>query len=359
MPDQDTAGSMNLLKGPAAGLDTGSSLSQLAHPRAVFPQKLARGDALAVVAPSLSHALISDENRARARARWNEMGFTLRFGRFVEECDQSSSGSIASRVADVHEAFADPQVKGILTVLGGFNCNQLLPHLDYDLIARNPKVLCGYSDTTALLNAIYAKTGLVTYHGPYYSTAAMQRGAEYILEMFQRCLMTEGPFHIRAAKEWSDDAWYRDQTARTFFSNDGLSTLRPGCAEGRIVGGNLSTFALLHGTAYLPPLAGSVLFLEDDCESRAHHFDRCLQAVLQQPGFSEVRALVIGRFQRGSEISKDDLAQIVRGQSVLDRIPVVAGADFGHTTPFFTFPIGGSCRVQAEESAVELVITQH
>ena len=108
------------------------------------------------------------------------------FSKHAPDIDIFMSSSVESRIADLHEAFADSKVKGILTVLGGYNSNHLLDYIDYDLIAKNPKILCGFSDITALLNAIYAKTGLVSYSCPHFSTFAMQKGLEHTLEYFKK-----------------------------------------------------------------------------------------------------------------------------------------------------------------------------
>lgn len=101
------------------------------------------------------------------------------------------SSSIKSRVEDLHDAYKDKSIKAIFTVIGGFNSNQLLKYLDYDLIKGNPKILCGYSDITALTNAITAKTGIVSYSGLHFSTWAMKKEFEYNLEYFRKCLMNE------------------------------------------------------------------------------------------------------------------------------------------------------------------------
>ena len=140
----------------------------------IIPNKIKTGDEVRVIAPSRSLALIAKEHIEIAIRRFNEMGLKVSFGRHVNECDQYfNSSSIESRVHDLHDAFSDPNVKVIMTIIGGFNCNQLLKYIDYDLISNNPKILCGYSDITALQNAIYAKTGVVTYSGPHFSTFGM------------------------------------------------------------------------------------------------------------------------------------------------------------------------------------------
>ncbi len=135
----------------------------------MYPTKLKTGDEVRIIAPSCSLAIISEDVRQIASKRLADLGFNISFGKHVEENDDFVSSSIQSRIEDFHDAFRDKNVKGVLTVLGGFNSNQLLKYLDWDLIKSNPKVFCGFSDITALHNAIFAKTGLVSYSGPHYS----------------------------------------------------------------------------------------------------------------------------------------------------------------------------------------------
>ena len=130
----------------------------------MIADKLKPGDEIRVIAPSRNLTEVWNVAHHHAVNFWQKEGFQLTFSKHSSETNQFHSSSISSRVEDLHEAFSDPNVKMVITCLGGFNANQLLRHLDYELIANNPKILCGYSDITALLNAIYAKTGLVTYH---------------------------------------------------------------------------------------------------------------------------------------------------------------------------------------------------
>ncbi len=324
-----------------------------------IPRKLREGDEIRIVSPATSLAVVSVEVRKTALANLEKMNFKVTFSKNSEECDLFSSASVASRIEDLHAAFLDRSVTGILTTLGGYNSNQLLRYLDYDLIAANPKVLCGYSDITALANAIYTKTGLVTYSGPHFSTFGMRKGLEYTIAMFKKSLLAEGPYTVAAAKEWSDDPWYRDQENRTFEPSAGYVVVNEGYCEGKILGGNLCTLNLLQGTEYMPSLAQSILLIEDDSESQPLTFDRDLQSLIHQPEFSEVRGVMIGRFQRESHMSLEQLEQIIRAKRELMNIPVIINADFGHTTPQFTFPIGGTGTLAAERCRVEFSVLEH
>lgn len=324
-----------------------------------IPPKLQPGDEVRIISPATSLGVLSDELRALAIERLEDLGLRVSFGENAAVLDEFDSSPAEARVADLHWAFADPNVKGILTTLGGFNSNSLLHHLDYDLIRANPKVLCGYSDITALASAIYARTGLVTYSGPHFSTFGMRHGLEYTLEYFQKCLLQAEPFEAQPAPHWSDDPWFRDQEARTFEQPAGWQAFNPGQAAGRLLGGNLCTLNLLQGTPYMPDLHGSLLLVEDDYESQPLTFERDLQSLLHLPGFAGVTGLIVGRFQRGSHMTAEKLGKILGSRPELSAIPVVSGASFGHTSPIFTFPIGGYGELLVSEGEIRFTIREH
>lgn len=323
----------------------------------MIPPRLKKGDLVRVIAPSRSMGIISDSSRKIADKRFNDLGVKLSFGKNVDEYDSdSNSSSIKSRVEDLHEAFADKNVKMIITVIGGFNSNQLLDEIDWELIKENPKIFCGYSDITILLSAIYAKTGIVTYYGPHYSSFGEDKGFDYSLEYFKKSIFENVNFEVHPSKKWSNDMWYKDQDNRKFVNNLGYISINHGKAEGTIIGGNLNTLGLLHGTEYFPSLKNSILFIEDDSETRYEVFDRDLESLLQQPGANMIRGIVIGRFENASKVSVENITKIIRSKKKLDSIPVIYGADFGHTEPRFTFPIGGKARIASSNSGSRIEI---
>lgn len=322
------------------------------------PNKLKPGDELRIISPARSLSLIAAEQRKIAKEQLQKLGFRISFSVNSFEKDDFVSSSIESRVEDLHEAFLDPNVKGILTTIGGFNSNQLLRYIDYSIIAEHPKRLCGYSDITALSNAIYAKTGLVTYSGPHFSTFAMLHDNEYTIEYFRKLMMDNKEIVVKPSKHWSDDEWYLDQENRVFIRNEGPFIINDGEAKGTIIGGNLCTLNLLQGTEYMPSLKNSILFLEDDYESSPATFDRDLQSLIHQPDFQHVKGLVIGRFQQGSRMTKSLLTKIIISKEELSDIPVIADVDFGHTAPMITFPVGGQASLRAYGVRVELRISE-
>lgn len=325
----------------------------------LIPQKLQKGDLIRIIAPSLSLQLIGEDIKQIANKRIEDMGLILSFGKHVNEKDDFVSSSIKSRIEDLHEAFADKNIKAIITVIGGFNSNQLLQYIDWDLIKNNPKIFCGYSDITVLNNAMYVKTGLITYSGPHYSTFGQKLHFDYSLEHFKKCLFSNEQFEIQSSKEWSDDAWYLNQNKREPLPNEGYLVIHEGEAEGTIIGANLCTFNLLQGTEYMPSLVDSILFIEDDYESAPHTFDRDLQSLIHQPGFDGVKGIVIGRFQKATKMTNDLLKQIIETKRELKNIPVIANVDFGHSDPKITFPIGGFAEIKAFQKDIQISILEH
>lgn len=325
----------------------------------ILPNKLTKGDEVRIVAPSntISLPFITKEVRAEATRNLEGMGLRVSFGEHVEESDEFQSTTIANRVKDIHDAFADKDVKGIIAAIGGFNSNQLLEYLDYKLIRRNPKILCGMSDITALQNAIYAKTGLITYLGAAYFNFGIGKSTARIKEYFRRCLLSTDPFDIGSSANVSE--WSSKQNRYLAYRNSGLWILQKGKAAGRVIGGNLCTINLLQGKDLMPDLSESVLFLEDDHHSTAEWFDRDLQALLQLPSAQSIRGLVIGRFQKDSGISRELLQKIASTKRQLRDLPIIANADFGHTFPLATFPIGGEASINASGANASIRILRH
>lgn len=325
----------------------------------MVPSKLQAGDEVRIIAPSRSMTILGEDCKKLATERLEELGLKVTFGKHVMEADPDyMCASKDARVEDLNEAFKDKNVKAILTVIGGFNSNQLLDYIDYEAIKENPKIFCGFSDITALSNAIHAKTGLVTYSGVHYSSFGMLKGFEYSLEYFKKMFFQEDEFEVVSSKEWSDEAWFIDQENRHFEQNEGMYVINEGAAEGDIVGGNLCTLNLLQGTEYMPNIENKILFIEDDELSGPiflMEFDRNLQSLMHMPEFKTVKGIVCGRAQKGSCMTKEKWFKIF-DKPELKNIPVIAGVDFGHTTPIITFPVGGHARIEANKDGAKLFI---
>ena len=310
----------------------------------MIPPKLKKGDEIRIIAPSGSLTRVRTDVLERSLAYLDENGFRVTYSTNCREMDSFSSSSVESRAADLHEAFADPDVKAVMACIGGFNVNQILPYINYDLIKANPKILCGYSDITALLNAVYARTGMVTYHAPHLAALGFLREREYTHKYLTACLMNEDPISVTPS-----------ETAGSY------TVLQEGTCEGEIAGGNLCTLNLLQGTPYMPDLRDKILFIEDDNimgDYFPYEFDRNLQSLLQVSGAESVRGVVFGRFDESCKLTEDTIRAIIKGK-VPAGIPVVFGADFGHVFPMISFPVGGRVKLSANGDRIDLQITVH
>lgn len=303
--------------------------------------KLQKGDGIRVIAPSYSLTYVWEEKVQKALCYLEQQGFYVTFSKHSREIDDWNSSSIRSRVEDMHEAFLDNNVKAILTAIGGFNVNQILAHIDYNIIRQHPKILCGYSDITALLSAVYAKTGLVTYHGAHFSTFGFEIEPEYTTKAFFDCLMREDSLKLNPS-----------QNAKEY------TVIQQGTCEGTIIGGNLCTLNLLQGTQFMPQADDIVLFLEDDSimgDYFIYEFDRNFQSLLQTYGTEKIKGVVFGRFDDSCKMSADVVKRIVADKVPKD-IPVIFGVDFGHVFPMITFPIGGKVRIEATSNPLIKII---
>ncbi len=312
-------------------------------------KKLKKGDHIRIVSPSSSIERVGGfEANLAAKEKLENLGFTLSFSEHYFENDIFDSAPIASRVADLEAAFADEAVDAILTTIGGVNCNELLPYLDYDLIARHPKIFCGYSDTTALLNAIYAKTGMETYMGPAYSSFKMEGGQNYQTEAWLTAV-TQASYDLTPSPEWSSDAWYLPDAPRTFYPTD-WKVYNPGQASGIAIGGNISTLNLLTGTEFAPKPDKYILFLEeaedDDYLIIARHLTALLQA------YPSPQAVVFGRFPKETKMTEEILLAILDKHPLLKTIPVLYDLDFAHTQPLFTITIGGQVKLDSQDMSL-------
>lgn len=322
----------------------------------IIPERLKKGDKVMVIAPARGIKIIGQDCREIARQRLESLGLEVVFAPNTtdDNWDYMGSTTVEKRVADIHTAFADKSVKAILTIIGGANSNQLVKFLDYDLIKNNPKIFCGFSDITALHSAIRAKTGLETYYGPHFSSLGMKHGCDYTFNHFIKMLVTDGKDEVEPSEIWSDDLWFLDQEKREFEANEGYWNIHNGQAKGEINGGNLCTFNLLLGTPYRPEFKpDTILFVEDTEVSPLADFERNLQALICQPDFKNVKALVIGRFQKGSKVTREGLEFILNTKPELKDLPILANVDFGHSSPLLTIPLGGTATLNNGKLTLE------
>lgn len=311
-----------------------------------------------LIAPSLSLSLKDKAKIVKAEKYFKSLGYTLTIGKYVFQKDNYfGCSSIENRVADLMDAFLDKNVEIILCANGGYNVNQILPYIDYKKVQQNPKILIGYSDITALLIAIMKKTTLTTYYGPMLD--GFSSGNEYTLKYFEK-ILEKKDFFITSSKEIYDYQKINGKIKEVTIKNNGMIPIQEGKVIGKIIGGNLCTLNLLQGTEYMPDLNNSILFLEDDADDYGNdvfllEFDRNLESLLQLSNCN-IKGIVFGRFQLCSNMNLDKLKALIRNKPKLKDIPIVYGADFGHTNPMFTLPLGAYCQLEIKKSNITIKI---
>ena len=304
------------------------------------------GDEIRIIAPSRSQGSGRSRQYERAQERLEALGYKLTFSNYIKSKFHIGTAAAEQRAEDFNGAFADKNVKAVMAIHGGWSANEILPLIDWQVVAANPKPLFGFSDITVLLNGIYAKTGNVGYLAPNFATLGSMTSWQYTLENLNNVLTQQSPLILTKSKEWG-----ASKSAR--FNTKAWKVLSEGEAEATLLGGNLGTLYLLQGTEYQPKFDKPFIFaLEDDDEAgkyTAREVSRRFESLLQLPNFRKnLRGVIIGRFPPDSKVMPSEIKSIVDSKRLGD-IPVIAGIDYGHTLPMLTLPIGGTVKLVANQ----------
>ena len=337
---------------PAAARAAGSAPGP---PPLVRPPRLQRGQTVGLASPA--GIVSSPDAVGLMRERFARLGLGVKVADHVLDRHGYFAGNDRDRADDVTALFADDGVDAVIATTGGWGCARILPHLDYDVIRANPKVLSGYSDVTALLVAVYGQTGLATFHGPN----GMSR-MEGVTGLSFRQLVLDGAAATIANPPPSDRFEPRldppDALQGLAPYGEQIRTLHGGRATGPLVGGNLTVLSALVGTPWLPETAGHILFVEDIAEG-IYRVDRMLTQLGQAGVLDGLAGFVFGVCQRcypdsGSTpgFSLDEvIEQHVRPLGV----PAYTGAQIGHTADKLTVPIGVEAEINADAGTLRLL----
>ncbi|MEP1445842.1 MAG: LD-carboxypeptidase [Paraglaciecola sp.] len=309
----------------------------------VFPKRLKPGDTIVLVAPA--GALDQKVELDIAVESFQAMGLKVQVGKHVLDRDGYFAGKDADRAADINNAFADPNIKGLFAIRGGWGCNRILPFLDFDLIAQNPKILFGYSDITTLLNSLFQRTGLVSFHGPVGVSYWGQDQAQQMRQM----IFEGGKFTIKNPEK-------RDDKALTQRRNR-IQVINSGSVEGRLIGGNLTVLTSMVGTPYLPDMQGKILFLEDVGES-IYRIDRYLSTLQLAGKLQELSGVAFGQCtdcdpEKG--YGGFTLLQILEHYFKPLGIPAFMGGQFGHVRDNNILPVGVKVELNADLGSLRLL----
>jgi muramoyltetrapeptide carboxypeptidase len=333
-------------------------------PAPLVPPRVRPGDAVAIVSPSAPGIALWPHRADRGARYLESLGLRVKVMPNASGADGWVSASAKARADDIHRAFADDEVAVVLASTGGNHSNQLLPHLDYDLIASHPKVFQGYSDVSLLHWAFLKFAGLRTFHGP---VLAVELGEfphpfEYTDSHLRAAWFAEEPLRFEAAPGWTDEfvPWNgRDDVvrARELRPSSGWKTLSGGVAEGPLLGGAIETICwhVKGSETWIDP-SGAILVLESSPETPSPgHVDAYLTDLEQLGVLDSLAALVVGRPIGFEPEDVEALWRTVAERTRSAGIPVLVNVDVGHADPMLTLPLGAPARLDADEQVLELL----
>ncbi len=306
----------------------------------IKPKRLSTGDTVGLVLPATA-AFQADEI-SFAKEQLEAIGFHVELGKHVYDKWGYFAGHDRDRADDINRMFADDRIAGVVCFTGGWGSPRVLPFLDFDLIGRKPKVIIGYSDVTALINPIYQRTGLVTFHGP----VGESMFEPYTLENFRRVVMTPQPAGLLQPPP--------KKTNELVDRINRIIKVSPGKASGRLVGGNLTMVTSLMGTPYEIDTTGAILFLEDIHEE-LYRIDRMLTQLALGGKFDSAAGVVFGRCTdckySGPTFSLEEILDDRFGSL---RKPMISGLSFGHLEQKLTMPIGVMATLDGDAGTLTL-----
>ena len=294
----------------------------------IKPRRLEPGDTIGVIAPA---GPVAQEEIQPTIDLLYKKGYRIREAPNLFNRKGYLAGHDYARLDDLHSMFSDNGIKAIFCARGGYGSIRILDKIDYDLILDNPKIIVGYSDITALLFAIFQRTGLVTFHGPMLRDLAQDAGNNL------------GDFLELSSSD----------TPRIYDLSGGM-VLNKGKARGMVLGGNLSIISSLMGTPFMPMMKGAILFIEDRCES-LYRIDRMLSQLRQGGIIGGLSGLIAGRFVDCGDIS--DINELLKDITSGIDIPLINGLLVGHDRENRTIPIGIHAELDTEDMTLSFLET--
>lgn len=309
----------------------------------VKPKRLKPGDTIGLVAPGFA---VKPEVLQKALETLVKMGFKTHHTPRILGNHGYFSNTDEQRALDLNEMFADPRVDGILCARGGYGCTRILDLLDYAAIRTNPKALIGFSDVTALLQAIHMETGLVCFHGPVGSTLHDPYGQKY----FDKVLV-QGKDSLKLKNVKLKEAEYLENPEYDRY------TIFPGQAQGTLIGGSLTLATAMIGSVHEMDFTDKLVFLEDVGEA-PYRMDRMLTQLIHGSTFPKAAGIIFGvcmDCDREKKFDNFTLREVLMDRIAPLGIPAAYGMSFGHVPSNFTLPLGIRAAFDAGEMRLELL----
>ncbi len=310
------------------------------RPKRILPKRLKQGDVIGLVTPG---SPITKEQLDETVKKLENMGYKTYYKPSVLSEYGYFAGTDQERADELMHMFVNKDVDAIMCVRGGYGSIRVVDLLNYNQIRGNPKILIGYSDITALLTAIYDRTGLVCFHGPL----GISHFIDYTLKSFDNVLVNPKP---RYKYPYQREENTEDNPEFDFY------TITEGKAEGELIGGNLSVLASMAGSAFAPDFENKIAFIEE-IEEKTYRADRMLTQLVQATNLKYANGIVLGVFYK---CNINDLPTLSLRQAIADilkplNIPVAYGFPFGHIKTNMTLPVGIHAKFNANRRTLKLL----
>ena len=322
-------------------------------------KRLEKGATIGVFSPSYPISCEAANAFTRAEEFIQSKGYRVKRGNLYGRCDAYRSGTAMERADELNELLHDPDVDCLMASIGGYVTNGMLPYIDYDFFAKNPKPLVGMSDATALLMAVYAKTHVPVYYGTNFVTsfARLSPYRDIALSCLCDVVSLKGSYEYSFPEYYSDEIidWSKDIVSEKQIPNR-IITINGGRITGRLIGGNLNTLTGIWGTEYMPKIEkGDILFLENT-EEWAGYTERYITCLKLCGVFDLIGGLIIGKhrdfYEAGTNKKTYEILMEVLGKP---QFPIIAETDFSHCAPMLTIPIGITAELDADSQTLKLL----
>jgi len=324
-------------------------------------KRLEISDTIGIFSPSSPITYTVPKRFHRAKAYLEAKGFNIIEGVLTGKHDYYRSGTIKERAEELNQLIRNPEIKCIMSTIGGMNSNSILPYIDYEAFRENPKIIIGYSDVTAILLAIYAKTGISTFYGPALvaSFGEFPPFVDYTYEYFKDMLIEDKPlpYEFPMPEYWTDEYidWSQQDREKEKRKNQWI-TVYEGIARGRLIGGNLNTMMGIWGSQYMPEIKeGDILFIEDSLKDAAT-VERSFSLLKLNGVLDKVSGIILGKHELFDDMKTGRKPYEILLEVLGERkLPFIADFDCCHTHPMLTLPIGVEVELDAANKKVKML----
>lgn len=326
----------------------------------LFFDRLQKGDVIGIYSPSSPVTFTAPKRFQRAKTFLQRKGFEIIEGNLTGQFDHYRSGTIQERAEELNTLIRNQNVKCIISTIGGMNSNSLLPYIDYEAFKKNPKIVIGYSDATAILLGLYAKTGIPTFYGPAFvsSFGEFEPFVNFTYEYFKEILidLQHIPYKLCKPPYWTDEfSNWEEKTHEKEKHENHWICVNSGRVTGRLIGGNLNTMEGIFGSPYMPEIReGDILFIEDSTKNAAI-IERSFSMLKLSGVFDKVAGIILGKHEQFDDLGTNRkpyevLLEVLQNQN----IPFIADFDSCHTHPMLTVPLGIQVELDATNKSVKI-----